>query len=67
MVTQSQNLDRQKSIPEIYAEGLRYFMGEGTLNETLERLSRDLDERGIDYMVIGAEEPVRKSELNQER
>ena len=29
-------------------------MGEGTLNNTLERLSRDLDERGIDYMVIGA-------------
>lgn len=44
----------QKSIPEIYAEGLRYFMGEGTLNKTLERLSKDLDERGIDYMVIGA-------------
>lgn len=44
----------QRSIPEIYAEGLRYFMGEGTLNKTLERLSKDLDERGIDYMVIGA-------------
>lgn len=54
MVTQSQNLERQRSIPEIYEEGLRYFMGEGTLNKTLERLSRDLDERGIDYMVIGA-------------
>ena len=29
-------------------------MGEGTLNKTLARLSNDLDERGIDYMVIGA-------------
>ena len=29
-------------------------MGEGTLNKTLARLSTDLDEHGIDYMVIGA-------------
>jgi len=47
-------LDTQRSISEVYAEGLRYFMGEGTLNKTLARLSRDLDDRGIDYMVIGA-------------
>ena len=39
---------------EIYDEARRYFMGEGTLNKTLARLSSDLDERGIDYMVIGA-------------
>src|SRR5215207_9310045 len=54
MVTQTTNLERERSIPEIYAEGLRYFMGEGTLNKTLARLSTDLEERGIDYMVIGA-------------
>src|SRR5215208_3913077 len=54
MVTQTTNLERERSIPEIYAEGLRYFMGEGTLNKTLARLSSDLDKRGIDYMVIGA-------------
>jgi hypothetical protein len=54
MVTQTSNLERQRSIAEVYAEGLRYFMGEGTLNKTLARLSTDLDERGIDYMVIGA-------------
>src|SRR5829696_7100281 len=42
------------NIAEIYAEGLRYFMGEGTLNKTLARLSNDLDECGIDCMVIGA-------------
>src|ERR1043165_2637641 len=47
-------LDTRRSISEVYAEGLRYFMGEGTLNKTLARLSRDLDDRGIDYMVIGA-------------
>jgi hypothetical protein len=54
MVTQTTNLERERSIPEIYAEGLRYFMGEGTLNKTLARLSSDLEERGIDYLVIGA-------------
>jgi hypothetical protein len=37
-----------------YEEGLRFFMGQGTLNETLRRLAKDLDERGIDYSVIGA-------------
>ena len=42
------------TVSEIYAEGLRYFMGEGTLNKTLTRLSSDLNERGIDYIVIGA-------------
>jgi len=41
-------------VDEIYAEGLRYFMGEGTLNKTLSRLAHDLDEHGIDYVVIGA-------------
>ena len=54
MGTQPANLRQDRSIPEIYAEGLRYFMGEGTLNKTLARLSTDLDERGIDYVVIGA-------------
>ena len=43
-----------RHVGEIYAEGLRYFMGEGTLNKTLARLSSDLDEHGIDYSVIGA-------------
>lgn len=54
MVTQPTNVEHKQSISEIYAEGLRYFMGEGTLNKTLSRLSNDLDECGIDYMVIGA-------------
>lgn len=43
-----------RSLPEVYAEGLRYFMGEGTLNNTLTQLAGDLKAHGIDYMVIGA-------------
>ena len=39
---------------ERYAEGLRYFMGEGQLNNVLARLCADLERNGIDYMVIGA-------------
>lgn len=54
MATQPTNVAFERSVPEIYAEGLRYFMGEGTLNKTLARLSTDLEEHGIDYMVIGA-------------
>lgn len=42
------------SVHDVYAEGLRYFMGEGSLQGTLARLSSDLKEHGIDYMVIGA-------------
>ena len=41
-----------RSIHDVYAEGLRYFMGEGTLQGTLAQVSSDLEERGIDYMVI---------------
>jgi len=54
MVTHPKNLERERTVPEVYAEGLRYFMGEGTINKTLARLTHDLDQRGIDYMVIGA-------------
>ena len=39
---------------ETYQEGLRFFRGEGLMNQTLKQLARDLDERGIDYAVIGA-------------
>jgi hypothetical protein len=43
-----------RSFAEVYAEGLRYFMGEGNLNNTLVQLTTDLKKHGIDYMVIGA-------------
>lgn len=42
------------NVRELYAEGLRYLMGEGSLNNALARLCEDLDAHGIDYMVIGA-------------
>jgi hypothetical protein len=43
-----------QSVAEIYQEGLRLFMGQGQLNQTLARLASDLEQHGIDYMVIGA-------------
>ncbi|CAN5237451.1 hypothetical protein BH20ACI1_BH20ACI1_22850 [soil metagenome] len=49
--------DFQKTISSpvaAYDEGLRVFMGKGTLNETLRRVTNDLEKRGIDYSVIGA-------------
>lgn len=53
MTTSASNIG-SRSIHDVYAEGLRYFMGEGTLQGTLAQLSSDLKQRGIDYMVIGA-------------
>jgi len=47
------NLGTQ-SVLETYAEGQRYFMGEGQLNNALARLVADLKEHQIDYLVIGA-------------
>ena len=37
-----------------YQEGLQFFMGEGILNETLRRVTKDLENCGIQYCVIGA-------------
>ncbi len=37
-----------------YDEGSRFFMGEGILNETLRRVTKDLKNHAIDYSVIGA-------------
>ena len=44
----------QRSIRELYAEGVRYLMGQGSLNNTLAQLCDDLERHDIDYMVIGA-------------
>ncbi len=49
--------DFQKTISTpvaAYDEGLRFFMGQGTLNETLRRVTKDLEKHGINYSVIGA-------------
>lgn len=50
-------MDFQKllaSPSETYQEGLKFFMGEGVLNETVRRVASDLERAGIDYSVIGA-------------
>jgi hypothetical protein len=47
-------LEPKTSVVEMYEEARRYFMGEGILNKTLARLSKDLEAHGIDYVVIGA-------------
>ena len=43
-----------KSPTETFDEGLRFFRGEGLMNQTLKQLAADLDSRGIAYAVIGA-------------
>lgn len=37
-----------------YDEGLRFFKGEGMVNEAVKKIARDLESRGIDYALIGA-------------
>jgi predicted nucleotidyltransferase len=37
-----------------YEEGLKFFMGKGTLNQTLRKIASDLADHGIDFSVIGA-------------
>jgi hypothetical protein len=53
-MTASPSTLNSRSVHDVYAEGLRYFMGQGSLNNTLAQLSSDLKRHGIDYMVIGA-------------
>lgn len=53
MTTPTSNFDA-RSVHDVYAEGLRYFMGQGDLHGALAQLSSDLKRQGIDYMVIGA-------------
>ncbi len=54
MEIQTTDLRQGKSVIDLYAEGLRYFMGQGSLNNTLAQLTNDLKEHRINYMVIGA-------------
>lgn len=39
---------------DIYAEGVRYQMGQASVQNALRDLARDLAREGIDYMLIGA-------------
>jgi Uncharacterised nucleotidyltransferase len=50
----SSRTDSLRSTTDLYAEGQRYFVGKGTLNNTLAQLAADLKEHEIPYMVIGA-------------
>lgn len=43
-----------RSPGDSYQEGLRFFRGEGMMNQTLKQLAADLDARQISYAVIGA-------------
>jgi hypothetical protein len=52
-MTTAANTD-PRSVSETYEEGLRYFMGSGSVNKTLKRLASDLKSHNIDYVVIGA-------------
>lgn len=52
MTTLDSNVN-SRSIPEAFAEGQRYFMGEGRLSNTLTQLAEDLRTHAIDYVVIG--------------
>jgi hypothetical protein len=54
MDTQTTELHQGKSVIDRYDEARRYFMGEGSLNKALARITGDLKKHGIDYMVIGA-------------
>ena len=43
-----------RSVHDVYAEGQRYFMGQGELHGALAQLADDLKRHGIDYIVISA-------------
>jgi hypothetical protein len=43
----------ERSFIESYAEGQRYFVGKGLVNQALEQLAADLRKHGIDYAVTG--------------
>lgn len=53
-MTSSASSINPRSVHDVYAEGLRYFMGQGSLHGALAQLATDLQRREIDYMVIGA-------------
>jgi hypothetical protein len=54
MMNNSAVNNEPRALADVYAEGLRYFMGQGELNNALARLAADLRAHSIDYMVIGA-------------
>lgn len=47
-------ITESRTVHDVYAEGTRYFMGEGKLHGVLGELCSDLERRGIEYMVTDA-------------
>ena len=43
-----------RSPVQAYQEGLNFFMGQGVLNNVLQRLAAALEKLGVDYNIIGA-------------
>lgn len=43
-----------RSPVQAYQEGLKFFMGEGVINNVLQRLAASLEKIGVDYNIIGA-------------
>ena len=43
-----------RSPVQAYQEGLKFFMGEGVINNVLQRLAAALEKIGVDYNIIGA-------------
>src|ERR1041384_8779278 len=60
MVVQTTN-EHGRAVAEIHAEGLRYYMGEGTLNKALARLSHDLDSTFIEIVGKACESFIERS------
>ena len=44
----------ERSLHETYEEALRYFAGRGEIHRALNRLTAELKDRNIEYVVIGA-------------
>lgn len=53
MTSTSNVIKNSRSFLEAYAEGRRYLMGEGILNNALAALAARLTRHGIDYVVVG--------------
>jgi len=56
-MTRKSTIDFQRTLQSpvrAYQEGLDFFMGKGILNETIRRITVELEQKNIAYSVIGA-------------
>jgi len=54
MAATPKEISNTLSLPEMYEDAGRYFIGQGMLNYALDQLVTDLRRHDIDYVVIGA-------------